>query len=101
MIVTQEFYDTLGQNARLNRMTSSRIESLIDKHNKLEQKVEKKVFRLGHSALLEFIQEKVRMEASIMMHDEKVTHLRFSRENCPTTYDLMVLGKLPSGIEMY
>ena len=42
MIITQEFYDTLGQNARLNRMTSSRIESLINKHNKLEQTAEKK-----------------------------------------------------------
>ncbi len=99
LIVAREFFDILGQNARLNRMTSAMINLIDKRHRKIEDRVEEKGVRYGHSAILEYIQERVIMEASVRMHDEGLRHIRFSREECPKTYDLIVSGKITLDLE--
>ena len=92
MIGARELYDILGQNARMNRMASSVINSINKRHMKMEDMADQKAKRYGDSAILEYIQERVKVEASIRMHDEGIRHLRFSKEECPVTYDLIVAG---------
>ena len=99
MIMPREFFRALGEAIRLNRLTSSKIGAMNDRHKKLESRLEGERPFLREARLIDHIQEKVVVEFSFQLHDEGLSHLRFTREECPKTYNLMVDRSLPVNSE--
>lgn len=99
MIVPGDFYDVLGKNARLNRMNSNTIGRINRRHSKMEGSIEDLGVRLNGSSILEYIQERVRVEISFRMHDEGIRYIRFSEKECPLSYELIAKGRIPIMVE--
>lgn len=95
MILPGEFFGILARNARINRMTARRMKIVSNRHRKIEARLEEGRSRLSEKELAEYIRGRVRLEASMRMHDEGVSHIRFTSEECPLTYDLMVGSVIP------
>lgn len=88
------FFNILEENARINRLSSRRIDALVKSHRKLESRLEYSEHKIAESSIIEYAQERILLDASIMMHDMGLTFVNFNRKNCPLTYELIVGRKM-------
>ena len=98
MIISAEFFDTLGKSGRIYRLSVWKINRFLKRTSKIEWDLEnaeikgQKEFHISNKRLIEHVRMKVLAEISTEMLDESIGMLTFTESECPLVYNLMTSG---------
>jgi sialic acid synthase SpsE len=94
MILPLEFFRILNKNLRVNRLTARKIASIGGSHENLESIWEESSSAIKERSIIKYAKERLSIEASTLLHDENLTHIRFKQDQCPMAYDLLINNRM-------
>ena len=94
MLNPRVFFEVIDQKSSFGRMAFWRVSSLNNKLMSIHASISGRETKRDESWLVNYIKDRVRLEASILMHDKRIMRINYSKEECPLTYDLMVKNRI-------
>ena len=88
------FYEVLDEGSSIARMSFWRVSSLESKISNIDRSIRGRETIRDEKWVVDYIKDRVILEASVMMHDNGIMRINYSREECPLTYDLMVKNRI-------